>query len=139
MVEFASSAALLSLQVNCSGSRSAGRHLLMCCITKHSKHFVTKAVRATGRKSGFGLFGTGMIVALLRQVGTTAYWSEMLKMSVDTSFSCSAHFFRTHPGMLSGPAALCGVKLASAFRTTAVVSCRTWLICVGRSGCACVV
>ncbi len=46
-----------------------------------------------------------MIVVDLRHVGTTAWLSEVLKISVRTSVSCAAQSFSTRPGMLSGPAA----------------------------------
>ena len=49
--------------------------------------------------------GTGTMVALLKQVGTTAWEREMLKMLVNTSFSSSAQLFKTRPGTLSGPEA----------------------------------
>ncbi len=38
-------------------------------------------------------------------MGTTAWLSEVLKISVRTSVSCAAQSFSTRPGMLSGPAA----------------------------------
>ncbi len=44
-------------------------------------------------------FGTGMIVVDFRHVGTTAWLSEVLKISVRTSVSCAAQSFSTRPGM----------------------------------------
>ncbi len=52
-------------------------------------------------------------------VGTTAWLSEVLKISVRTSISCAAHSFSTRPGMLSGPAALHGLILDRVFFTSA--------------------
>lgn len=49
-------------------------------------------------------FGTGMMVVVFGQVGTTAWLREALNMSARTSLSSSAHSFSTRPGMLSGPA-----------------------------------
>ncbi len=64
-------------------------------------------------------FGTGMIVVDLRHVGMTAWLSEVLKISVRTSVSCSAQSFSTRPGILSGPAALRGLILDRVFLTSA--------------------
>ncbi len=64
-------------------------------------------------------FGTGMIVVDLRHVGMTAWLSEVLKISVRTSVSCSAQSFSTRPGILSGPAALRGIILDRVFLTSA--------------------
>ncbi len=50
-----------------------------------------------------------MIVVDFRHVGTTAWLSEVLKISVRTSVSCAAQSFSTRPGMLSGPAAFRGM------------------------------
>ncbi len=60
-----------------------------------------------------------MIVVDLRHVGMTAWLSEVLKISVRTSVSCSAQSFSSRPGMLSGPAALRGLILDSVFLTSA--------------------
>ncbi len=60
-----------------------------------------------------------MIVVDLRHVGTTAWLSEVLKMSVRTSVSCAAQSLSTRPGMLSGPAALRGLILDRVFLTSA--------------------
>ncbi len=72
-------------------------------------------VSATGRQSfrqdTGDLFGTGMIGVDLRHVGMPAWLSEVLKISLRTSVSCSAQSFSTWPGMLSGPAALHGLIL----------------------------
>ncbi len=47
----------------------------------------------------------------------TAWLCELLKISVRTSVSCSAQFFSTRPGLLSGPAALRGLFLDRVFLT----------------------
>lgn len=49
--------------------------------------------------------GTGIIVAVLKQVGTAALAKDILKMSVKTSASWYAHSLSTLPGMASGPSA----------------------------------
>ena len=54
-------------------------------------------------------FGTGMIVAVLRQVGTEACLREVLNRSVSTAVSSPAQCFRTGPGTPSGPVALLGL------------------------------
>ncbi len=51
--------------------------------------------------------------------------SEVLKISVRTSVSCSAQSFSTRPGMLSGPAALRGLQ-PSVFLTSAGDRQSTW-------------
>src|SRR4029434_10707612 len=43
-------------------------------------------------------FGMGMMVACLKQVGTSDRCSERLNMEVNTSTSWSAHPLRTRPG-----------------------------------------
>src|SRR4029434_3986798 len=48
-------------------------------------------------------FGMGMMVACLKQVGTSDRCSERLNMEVNTSASWSAHPLRTRPGTPSGP------------------------------------
>ncbi len=60
-----------------------------------------------------------MINVDLRHVGMTAWLSDVLKISVRTSVSCSAQSFSTRPGMLSGPAALRGLILDRVFLTAA--------------------
>ncbi len=60
-----------------------------------------------------------MIVVDLRHVGMTAWLSEVLKISVRTSVSCSAQSFSTRPGILSGPAALRGLILDRVFLMSA--------------------
>ncbi len=64
-------------------------------------------------------FGTGIMEVDLRHVGTTAWLSEVLKMSVMTSVSCTAQSLSTRPGMLSGPAAFRGLILERVFLTSA--------------------
>ncbi len=59
-----------------------------------------------------------MIVVDLRHVGTTAWLSEVLKISFRTSVSCAAQSFSTRPGMLSGPAAFRGLILDRVFLTS---------------------
>ncbi len=49
----------------------------------------------------------------------TAWLSEVLKISVRTSVSCSAQSFSTRPGILSGPTALHGLILDRVFLTLA--------------------
>ncbi len=81
-----------------------------------------------------------MIVVDLRHVGMTAWLSEVLKISVRTSVSCSAQSFSTRPGILSGPAALRGLILDRVFLTSA--GDRQKCLVVGRCGqflCRCVV
>ncbi len=56
-----------------------------------------------------------MIVVDLRHVGTTAWLSEVLNISVRTSVSCAAQSFSIRPGMLSGPADLRGLILDRVF------------------------
>ena len=95
---------------------------LMWTMTSCSKHFMIIGVRATGRKSfmlfAAALFGTGMMVEVLRHTGTTAWESEMLKMSVQTSVSSYAQPLSTFPGILSGPVALRGFMRCSDLLTS---------------------
>ncbi len=58
----------------------------------------------------------------------TAWLSEVLKISVRTSVSCSAQSFSTRPGILSGPAALRGLILDKVFLTSAGDRQSAWLI-----------
>ncbi len=81
-------------------------------------------------------FGTGMIVVDLRHVGMTAWLSEVLKISVRTSVSCSAQSFSTRPGMLSGSAALHGLILDRVFLTSAGDRQSAWSLGVVGSFCA---
>lgn len=76
--------------------RGPGWRVLMYCIMSSSKYFTVIGVRATGRRSFIqaGL-GTGMMVALLRQVDTLHWLGEMMNTSVKTSFNCSAQSLRT--------------------------------------------
>ncbi len=86
-------------------------------------------------------FGTGMIVVDLRHVGMIAWLSEVLKISVRTSFSFSAQSFSTRPGILSGPAALPGLILDRVFLTSAGDRQSAWSLggvgsfCAGESFC----
>lgn len=56
-----------------------------------------------------------MIVVALKHDGTMACFREVLKMSVNKSFSSSAHSFTTLPGMLSGPADFWMLMVESVF------------------------
>ncbi len=71
-----------------------------------------------------------MIVMDLRHVGMTTWLSEVLKISVRTSVSCSAQSFNTRPGILSGPAALCGLILDRVFLTSGPGHWEVWAIFV---------
>ncbi len=59
-------------------------------------------------------------------MGTTAWLNEVLKISVRTSISCAAQSLSTRPGMMSGPAALCGLILDRVFLTSAGDRQSTW-------------
>ncbi len=72
----------------------------------------------------------------LRHVGTTAWLSEVLKMSVRTSVSCAAQSLSTRPGMLSGPAAFRGLILDRAFLTSTGERQSTWSFGDASSFCA---
>ncbi len=81
-----------------------------------------------------------MIVVDFRHVGTTAWLSEVLKISVRTSVSCVAQSFSTRPGMLSGPTAFHGLILDRDYLTSAAD--RQERLVIGRCGqflCRCVV
>lgn len=65
----------------------------------------------------------GIMVADLRHFGTTR---GVLKISVRTSFSCSAQPQSTHPGMLSWPVALQGLVLDMAVLMLVGVRHRWW-------------
>ncbi len=86
-------------------------------------------------------FGTGMIDVDLRHVGMTTWLSEVLKLSVRTSVSCSAQSFSMRPGILSGPAALRGLILDRVFLTSAGDRQSAWSLggvcsfCAGVSFC----
>lgn len=56
-------------------------------------------------------------VVVMRHVRMTAWLSEVLKMSVRTSVSCSAQSLSTCPGMFSGLPALHGLILDRVFLT----------------------
>ncbi len=82
-----------------------------------------------------------MLVVDLRHVGTTAWLSEVLKISVRISVSCAAQSFSTRPGMLSGPAAFRGLILDRVFLTSAADRQSAWSLggvgsfCAGVSFC----
>ncbi len=71
-----------------------------------------------------------MIVMDLRHVGMTTWLSEVLKISVRTSVSCSAQSFNTRPGILSGPVALRGLILDRVFLTSGPGRWEVWAIFV---------
>lgn len=73
------------------------------------------------RQKTIDFLGTGIMVVVLKHVGTMALLMEMLKMSVKTPASCSAHSLSTLPGMLSGPADFCGLTLRRDLLASAVV------------------
>ena len=58
----------------------------------------------------FNFLGTGTIVDILQQVGTTVWNRERLNMSVNTPASWSAHALRTQIGMPSGTGSLARVN-----------------------------
>ena len=103
--------------VNCRGSRMGGRRFFMCLRIGLLKHFMMVGVSAMGRwwlRQDTGDFlGTGIMVVVLRHDGTVTLLREMLKMSVRSSASWSAYPLSTLLGMLSGPAALCGLQSLS--------------------------
>ncbi len=72
----------------------------------------------------------------LRHVGTTAWLSEVLKMSVRTSVSCAAQSLSTRPGMISGPAAFHALILDRVFLTSAGERQSTWSFGDASSFCA---
>lgn len=65
------------------------RLLLTYFETSHSKHFMMAGLNAIGWVSlsqiTDNLFGTGMMVIILKGTGTAAWYSEMLKISLRTS------------------------------------------------------
>src|SRR4029434_11009981 len=105
------------------GGRVFGRVEQMWVLTSRSKHFIMVEVSATGRWSFRQVmddfFGMGMMVACLKQVGTSDRCSEKLNMEVNTSASCSAHALRTRPGTPSGPDDFRGFTLWSSRLTSA--------------------
>lgn len=58
--------------------------------------------------------------------GTMAWFKEVLKMSVKTSFSSSTQSFSTLPGMLSGPAAFWVLMVDTVLFTLETDRHRVW-------------
>lgn len=85
-----------------------GRYYFLCVKRSHSKHFITKGVKASGQFRDLiaTCFGTGKIVVYFRTVGTVACSKEMLNRLVNTAVSCPEQYLRTLSGTLSGPLAL---------------------------------
>ncbi len=109
MKAMASSVERLLLYANCRGSSEAGRIEQMWFLINFSKHLLQMGVRATGRQSFkhvvLAVFGTGMMVDVLKHEGTTERERERLKISVKTPTSWCAHALSAWPGMPYGPAA----------------------------------
>lgn len=64
-------------------------------------------------QEGDDLFSTGMMVVILKHVGTTAWLRDMLNMSVKTSVSSPAQSLSTRPGILSDPKAFLAFTAAT--------------------------
>ena len=77
-----------SLYANCSESMLELVTDFRYLSTNRSNTFITTDVRATGRKSfsavAFGFFGTGIMLAALKQTGTMCSLREALNKSVNT-------------------------------------------------------
>jgi len=87
---------------------------------------MTTEVRATGRYS-YGhaveaVLGTGTMVDLLKQAGTTDSGRERLNIVVNTGASWIAQVFSTRPDMQSGPAAFLVFTLIRALLTSCSVT-----------------
>ena len=78
------------------------------------------------RQDGDDFFGTGMMVEVLRHVGTTAWLRDVLKMSVKTSVSSPAQSLSARLGMLSDPGALRTLILLKDLLMLSGDSVRTW-------------
>ena len=100
-------------------------------MTSLSKHFMATDVSAMGlssfRQVAFVSLGTGTMVVCLKHVGITESIRDMLKMSVKTPASWSAHARSTRPGNPSGPAALCMLTCLKVLLTSATESVITQL------------
>ena len=66
--------------------------------------------------------GTGTMVVCLKHLGITDSIRDMLKMSVKTPASWSAHAWITRHGNPSGPAALCMLTCLKVLLTSATES-----------------
>ncbi len=104
---------------NWSGSSVLGRLVLMLCMINLSKHFIMiGSVLWDGSHLDRSFLWYRYDCCGFETCGTTAWLSEVLKISVRTSVSCAAQSFSTQPGMLSGPAALRGLILDRFFLTS---------------------
>lgn len=64
------------------------------------------------------LLGSGMIVDLVKQAGTTAWDKEVLKMSANTPVSPWTNSLKTRPGTLSGPDGFRGLIIQNVLLTS---------------------
>ena len=75
-------------------------------------------------QAGEAVFGTGMMVDLLKHVGTTDWARERLNMVVNTGASCAAQDLSTLPDIPSGPDAFLVFTLINAPLTSCSVTVR---------------